>query len=409
MWLLLILPLTSACEEETLCDCEVPVTLQVSVWNSTDEAHTLSVRPLLENLQVDCSALMKSPQDILTVDLFADGAAAVASPGHEIPLQVLGTKCGVFLVESDTLPDIFVVFPNDLPYREENPGVVNEPAENTIIIRANAENTQFFWEASGPQFHYEVLPVQPVIPPTAACEMPSPREAIDWEINSFQKFAPIEVLEGEDGCHQVIFAADEPWTLCAPFDMVRPLVPPPPLEFVVPEYTCNQDNDGFSFCDGVHIQTCDGQTGVWEVFECSSNQCEPADTLPARCVRTPEISVELSNTTFERLVIDVGFEESYRLTLSRGFAEYESTLLNECSAQPDVCGLKAIPASIEVNGEFLSPGQRQQKVEGKSTQEVFIARASGFPILDRTCAQVGNRVSLESLYVEMAESLKINK
>lgn len=432
--------------EDGDCAYYEPIETQVSMLNTSNEAHEVYVRQLRTDVQLDCEAVERAPASFLASDLFEAGARLMIESGQEVPLQIVARQqCSAARVEAAHLPDMVVFFTGSLPTKFVDPSQILETAgENTILIEANYENAAevntfgrrgniqetsqipegavYSWKSNqARRLHYEVSPLgSPIVAPSDACEMPGPGEGVFWHLPSTQGFAPRSLSEGQDGCHELIFEEGESWVICAPIAMVTPLLERQAVDQTAVPEVCNTESTGFTYCDGDVVQTCDGETGEWSAQPCSAGElCRPsADNASVECVMPSTLHVD-EPYAYDQALDSIGLtvlgESSYTLVLSRGFAVVDDLVgavqtpyKSRCSAQPDICGLPALPAAVEIGEDLLEPGQSLERTTESESIEIHLMRAAMLPVLDGSCETFGVSIpGIHTPYIEMAISRRV--
>lgn len=427
------------------CDYYEPIETQISMLNRSNETHEVYVRRLRTDVQLDCDAVERDPATFLTSDMFEAGARMLIESGQEVPVQmVVREQCSAARVEAAHLPDIVVFFTGSLPTKTVDVSQVLETAgENTILIQADYENavelnafgrrgnlqetfdvpegTVYSWKSNQVRrFHFEVPTLgRPIVEPADACRMPEPGEGVFWYRPSTQDFAPKEIIEGQDGCHQLIFDEGEPWIICAPIAMVMPLLEDQPTDQRPLPEECGVESTGFTYCDGDVVRVCQGETGEWIDQPCfRGTVCRVTAEDAVDCVMPTSLFVDepyAYSQVFDSIGLTVPGETTYTLILSRGFGVVDDIVgpiqtpyQSRCSAQPDMCGLPALPAALEIGEDLLEVGRSLERTTENKVLELHLMRAAMFPVLDGSCESFEvNIPPVHTPYMEMAISRRV--
>jgi hypothetical protein len=204
---------------------------QLYLHNASDVTIAFHVRPLREDIRVDCDEVAIDPGRLLSPEAFGDAQHWLLDPGVNIGLEFVGNGCGAFWVAGEGIePTIFFIDFEDYPVRwwpgfhEDGEALFEEGlaidlgGEQGLAAWTGIDDVRFTPRTDSPE--------QP-----QACE-PSPAESrIDWsdELPAFPvRIAALDA--GLDGCFEfmleeyglsnagaVVPSGDSyTWYLCAP-------------------------------------------------------------------------------------------------------------------------------------------------------------------------------------------------
>ncbi|MBA2661648.1 MAG: hypothetical protein H0U74_05095 [Bradymonadaceae bacterium] len=251
---------------------------RVSIFNRTNEIQVLRVRYLREEFILDCGAVRENPAAYLADEHFGNAAVERMMSGQEIAVDlyygrdrdgVSGHTCKVALVQSDKAGEVFVIWDDQLAYKDVL-GDVNIPRDvmpdaQTVVLDADyagasgplhewrnrpcyfAEDCseEEFLVASSPPAgtvyrwwsqHSEPLHRErpagagPLEGASQGCFGPTSNAGVDWDRPPSGEWTVQALEEGEDGCSLLqlasLFGAQSSSVrVCAPEAVLAPLWP----------------------------------------------------------------------------------------------------------------------------------------------------------------------------------------
>ncbi len=388
---------SSPCEE---CG-QVTQWSQVSILNKTNELQILRIRSLRDGIRLNCELVQADPNAYLADGAFNPPESWFVQSGQEIPINGGGgNTCAVALVESDTTPDVLVMWQSDLPTKSYafDADVPREiPADGqTLVLDADYSRSpeaemhewrqrgdcgdradlcgdeflaplatiptdaRYFWRSQ----HTEPLhfPRSNAIQGTIRnepeqCVAPTAADGLAWEPPPGGELYAVDVREGRDGCHEILLSTTpefddesqpDAWWLCAPIASIRSIVPEAdrPKRVVI---AVRNDR-----------------------------------TRAAGGFQSLEISVfTLGETTSLDTIYIV---RGYGLPAEADF-DYRFVTVDGCEPREGDCGQMALPVQVDLTsydetlraGESISVGDVQPR-------EIHIVRAEARPVVDTTCA-----------------------
>lgn len=389
---------------------ETQISSRVSLLNRTHELHAFRVSGLRSDLVVDCGELERDPNAVLGRGAFTNATLWFVQSGQEIALtdgeitdwgevnDADNRDCHAVLVESETAPDVLVVWNNQFNFKTfsfdaEIPKELRV-SPGTVVLEADYSNTpdseikeyrmrtdcgsraencapelleplaeiptgaRYTWNSRGPNdstFHHPRPAEQfdRVFDPEPFCETPGPGEGLAWTSPPLSTFIVEELEEGEDGCHVVKWSngqVSEPsdWWLCAPIDSLAAIAPD---EGSAVEVTATNLTPGGGLYNGLEL-----------------------------IVIRRDIETE---SAIDRR----------RIFMTRGFGleptasfDFEIEPREGCEAQIRECGTASLPADVDLIGyeTRLRPGE-STTIGTIEPREIHLVRANLNPVYDPTC------------------------
>jgi hypothetical protein len=203
----------------------------VFVNNSNDFAISLHIRPLRDDLELNCDEVSLEPGRLLTVDAFGDAEhwelPAWTNVGIELTNELNDNDCGAAMIAGEGVPPT-IVFVNDLSAPMWFPGQVFEAS----TLGSHGIGVQFAdnggeW-TGGEMIRFTPKSDTPELP--EVCEAPAGETRLDWPLAAPTRNVELLAIEaGVDGCFELnlqdvavstgeIVPVGEPYPfyLCAP-------------------------------------------------------------------------------------------------------------------------------------------------------------------------------------------------
>ncbi len=332
---------------------------EVAIANNTPSPRVVRIRPLLEEVEVNCPDLMNDPSGIVSPELFApatsflvEARAMVALGGDQVSRLSprSDSDCRVYLIDAAEAPLRLVVWPRNGFEPVFFTGDLGQaPTDRTLLINED-ENGAALWNDEHPLIH----PAPESGPFEASCGFGEGAGQLDYISPAPSGLQTITATaSGPDGCHALeLSERNGRWYFC---------IGSVPMPFSVGEAV---EFGEARLADGALAQG----------FSITSTQGTQLTAARGKTVTYLD----------EGLRVDIAEESS------------------DCPAVRDACGALAQPLAIQFNtGERLLGGETVSIAGG----ELTLLRAARYPVVHRACTpelSPRGRV-MESIFVKNAE------
>ncbi len=181
--------------------------------NRTADPITIRIRPLADDIELDCATVAQNPTAALAPDLFGEATVWSVEPDRGIPVSVRSNRCGAALLGGATGNRLVFVDPRFWPAQHNPTGGPLLAGEHVIDVGPEGA-------ASHPTLFR--APIREADRPAPACQNPPVGAGLDW-IRPFP--TGTRRITGHtvsaDGCHAIELldpprAQTDRWYLCAP-------------------------------------------------------------------------------------------------------------------------------------------------------------------------------------------------
>ncbi len=183
-----------------------PVKGALVIGNVTGQTRVVRLRALRSTVEMDCDAIVQSPQLALRPEHFAPAQSWLVASGRAVPVMPRGKgACSAVLIDGTGLPRRLLFWHHTALQVASIPSTVAGAQSGGRFVAIAASEGEAVWGA-----HIALFPAPSLFDPVApeGCAMPSQEQDLSWTALPSGNQTLMEVVTAPDGCSAMDLLTD---------------------------------------------------------------------------------------------------------------------------------------------------------------------------------------------------------